>query len=182
MPYSSVKDLPSQTDKLSPKKKKQFLAAFNSAFAEHKSEETAFKIAWAAVNKEAVETEVVFKAADKPKQILYCVALEPDSEDLQEDVIDAGEIEKTAHDYLLNSRVVGNSHLKNTRGTIIPVDAGVVESFIAPVDYEVGGETIKKGSWVMAIKVYDTELWKSVEAGDITGISIGGVGERWQLD
>lgn len=127
-------------------------------------------------------TEIVFKAADKPKQTLYCVVMEPETEDLQGDVTSADEIEKAAHQYLLDSRIVGDSHRKDGRGTIFEVDAGVVESFIAPLDYEVGGEKILKGSWVLAIKVYDTEVWKSIEAGEITGVSIGGFGERLPHD
>lgn len=127
-------------------------------------------------------TEVVFKAADAAKQILYCVVLEPDTEDLQKDITAAGEIEKAAHQYLLDSRVVADSHRKNNCGNLIEVDAGVVESFIAPVDYEVGTAKIAKGSWVIAVKVYDTEIWKAVENGEITGVSIGGFGERVEID
>ena len=126
--------------------------------------------------------EIVFKAADKPKQTLYCVVMEPETEDLQGDVTDAEEIEKAAHQYLLDSRVVGDSHRKDECANLFKVDAGVVESFIAPTDYEVGGEKILKGSWVLAIKVYDTEIWKSIEAGEITGLSIGGFGERLPHD
>lgn len=126
----------------------------------------------------ALAKDLIIKAKDAPKQILYCVVMEPGTVDLQDDVTDASEIEKAAHQYLLDSRVVGDSHRKNGRGTIIEADAGVVESFIAPVDFEVGTERILKGSWIIAIKVNDSELWKSVEDGDITGVSIGGVGER----
>jgi hypothetical protein len=129
-----------------------------------------------------VNKELLFKAKDAPKQILYCVVLEPETVDLQKDVTSADEIEKAAHQYLLDSRVVGDSHLKNERGTLIEANAGVVESFIAPVDFEVGGERILKGSWVIAIKVNDSELWQAVETGDITGVSIGGFGERVQVD
>jgi Putative phage serine protease XkdF len=129
-----------------------------------------------------VNKQLVFKAKDAPKQILYCVVLEPGTEDLQGDVTSADEIEKAAHHYLLESRVVGDSHLKNGRGNLIEANAGVVESFVAPVDFEVGGERILKGSWVIAIKVNDEELWKAVEDGEITGVSIGGFGERVSID
>lgn len=132
--------------------------------------------------KVAKSTEIVFKAADNPKQTLYCVVMEPETEDLQGDVTDAEEIEKAAHQYLLDSRIVGDSHRKDKRANLFKVDAGVVESFIAPIDYEVGGEKILRGSWVIAIKVYDSEVWKSVEAGEITGVSIGGFGERLAHD
>jgi cation transport regulator ChaB len=182
MPYASTAELPENVRKLPAKKQRQFMAAFNSAFIQYKDEKRAFATAWSAVNKTAVANEIVFKAADKPKQILYCVVLEPATEDLQGDVTDETEIEKAAHQYLLDSRVIGDSHQKDGYGNLFKVDAGVVESFIAPTDYEVSGEKILKGSWVIAIKVYDTEVWKSIEAGEITGVSIGGFGERVPYD
>ena len=50
VPYRSVRDLPAQTRKLSPHKKRVFRAAFNAAFSRY-GEERAFKIAWAATKK-----------------------------------------------------------------------------------------------------------------------------------
>jgi DNA adenine methylase len=129
------------------------------------------------MSKATFERELVVKAKT-PKQILYCVVAEPGDVDYQNDFWDADEIEKTAHQYLLESRVVGDSHSKNAHGNLIKADAGVVESFIAPVDFEVGEEKILKGSWVIAIKVNDSEMWAAVEKGDITGVSIGGTGYR----
>jgi hypothetical protein len=129
------------------------------------------------MTKATFERELVLKAKT-PKQILYCVVAEPGDVDLHDDVWDLDEIEKAAHQYLLESRVVGDSHSKNARGNLIKADAGVVESFIAPVDFEVGAEKILKGSWVIAIKVNDPEMWAQVERGDITGVSIGGTGYR----
>lgn len=182
MPYETLADLPENVRKLPNKKQRQFLATFNAAYKEYGEEKRAFATAWAAVNKIAKENEIVFKAADKPKQTLYCVVMEPETEDLQGDVTAAEEIEKAAHQYLLDSRVIGDSHRKDGCDNLFKVDAGVVESFIAPIDYEVDGEKILKGSWVIAIKVYDTEVWKSIEAGEITGVSIGGFGERLPND
>ncbi len=127
------------------------------------------------------EREAVFKSADKAKQIAYCVVLEPDTEDLQADVISESEIEKTAHAYLLDFRVVADSHKRKNDGNLVVADAGVVESFIAPVDFQSGSEIIRKGSWVIAIKVNDPDMWQSIEKGDITGVSIGGVGERTEV-
>lgn len=49
MPYSAIKDLPDDVKKLPTKAKQIFMAAFNNAFDAGNSEETCFKIAWAAV-------------------------------------------------------------------------------------------------------------------------------------
>jgi len=123
------------------------------------------------------ERRAVVKAAGK-KQILYCVVLEPDTEDLQGDVLSADEIEKVAHTYATDSRLIGDGHRKQPDGTVVPADAQMVETFIAPVDFESNGELIRKGSWVMAIRVNDVEMWNNVETGEIDGLSIGGTGIR----
>lgn len=123
----------------------------------------------------SIEKEVVFKAVNKAKQLVYGVVLEPDSEDTQGDIISADEIEKTAHDYMRRSRVVGRQHLKKA-------NAEVVESFLAPCDMLIGETKISKGSWVLGVKVNDPAMWAEVEAGDLTGFSIGGVGERVPLN
>lgn len=122
--------------------------------------------------------EVLFKGQDEARQLVYGVVLEPDSEDTQGDVITADEIEKAAHTFLLDSRIVGDSHRKNQADTIIQADAGVVESFISPVDFQMDGETIRKGSWVVAVKVHDPEMWAAIQKGEYGGFSIGGFGER----
>ena len=40
------------------------------------------------------------------------------------------------------------------------------------------GQTIRKGSWVLAVKVFDDEVWESVKSGDRTALSIQGQAER----
>jgi 8-oxo-dGTP pyrophosphatase MutT (NUDIX family) len=112
------------------------------------------------------------------KQILYCVVLEPHTEDAQEDIMSPEEIEKTAHKYLENSRVIGGEHSH-------PIDAVPVESFIAPQDFSVNGQygdqVVKAGSWVLGVKIKDPDEWQKVLDGDYTGVSIGGFGQREEL-
>jgi hypothetical protein len=105
------------------------------------------------------------------KHLVYCVVLSPDEEDLQGDVVSAEDIEKACHEFMLDYGYVMDSHTKSA-------NARIVESFIAPTDYQVGAESIKAGSWVATIKVFDVDLWESIEAGEYTGFSIGGVGRR----
>lgn len=112
---------------------------------------------------------------DDVKKIIYCVALEPETLDLQDDIVSAEDIETAAHGYLADHRVVGDMH-------ITKASASVVESYIAPVDFELEGQKVLKGSWVMAIKIHDEEMWAGVVAGDYTGVSIGGSGVRVPVD
>jgi hypothetical protein len=41
-----------------------------------------------------------------------------------------------------------------------------------------GGQLVKAGSWVMAVKVFDSKLWTGIESGDFTGFSIGALAKR----
>lgn len=114
--------------------------------------------------------------ASRAKQVLYCVGLEPDTYDVQNDAVEAEEIEKTAHRFLTESRLIGSMHSK-------AINAVPVESYIAPQDLVFDGgpfgrQTVKKGSWVLGIKVSDPREWAKVVNGDYTGISVGGQGQR----
>lgn len=113
---------------------------------------------------------------NKAKQIVYGVVLSPDELDLQDDIMGADDIEKTAHEYLEKHRVVGSSHEK-------PISAFPVESYIAPQDMEwtdsqYGPQKIKKGAWVLGVKIIDPKEWQKVINGDYAGFSVGGMGLR----
>lgn len=126
------------------------------------------------VAKAAVSKCPIIKT-DKAAQIVYGVVLEPNTVDLQGDTLELDTIERAAHHYLIKSRVVGDSHSRHA-------PAEVVESYLAPADLELGGQDIKKGTWVMAVHVKDPELWARVERGEFNGFSIGGVGERNEIE
>jgi len=59
--------------------------------------------------------------------------------------------------------------------------ADVVESYIAPQDFTINDQTVKKGSWVMSVKVHCPDLWEQIKAGEVTGFSIGAVGIRQSI-
>lgn len=113
--------------------------------------------------------------SNNEKQIVYGVILAPNEIDSQDDYMEAEDIEKAAHSYLTHSRMVGSEHSKS-------IGATPVESFIAPQDFEVSGQygdqPVKKGSWVLGVKIKDPEEWEKVKSGEYTGFSVGGVGLR----
>lgn len=113
--------------------------------------------------------------ADAEQQLVYGVILEPDTFDAHGDKVSAEEIEQAAHSYLVNSRIIGRQHMEKA-------NAQLVESNIAPVDYELNGAPVKQGSWVGVVKVLDPSLWQSVKEGKVTGFSIGGLAEKTPLD
>jgi len=121
----------------------------------------------------------VRKAADTPRRISYGVVLEPDTTDLQGDVMKAADIELSAHDWMIESQAGGDMHADVVK------DAKVVESYLAPCDFDVetagGTETVVKGSWVLAMR-WPEEIWKRIAEGELTAYSVGGQGVRIPLD
>lgn len=117
----------------------------------------------------------IFKM-NSAKQIVYGVVLSPNESDLQDDMMTAEDIEKTAHGYLEKSRAVGSGHDKE-------IHAFPVESYIAPQDMEwtdsqYGPQKVSKGAWVLGVKIVDPKEWRKVVNGDYTGFSVGGFGLR----
>jgi cation transport regulator ChaB len=117
--------------------------------------------------------------ADGEKRLVYGIVLEPGDPkhfDSQGDWLKPGEIEESAHDFMRRYRTA-----KATMGLQHEKDApevDVVENYIAPSDATLGGEPVKKGSWVMAVYVGDAAIWKQIKSGELTGFSIGGRGVR----
>lgn len=171
MPYASVRELPAYVKELSPTKQRQWMHVFNSSFAAHGNEQRAFASANSVVNKADFDAQGNRIVKADSQRLVYCVVLEPDTVDAQNDMVDAVEIEKAAHDYMLAHRTIGNMHAN-------VAEAAPVESFIAPVDMTINGETIRKGSWVIGIKIFDDALWQAYLDGEYTGVSIGGSAER----
>jgi hypothetical protein len=111
---------------------------------------------------------------DEEQRLVYGVVLVPDVEDLQGDIISKEEIQQAAHEYQVKSRLIKAQHRA-------PTDAEVVESYIAPVDIPIGNGIAPAGSWIMVTRVNSTAMWEAIKKGDITGYSIGGVGEREEI-
>lgn len=134
-----------------------------------------------------LEPTLQIHKADRQKQIVYGVVLEPNVLDTQSDFMRAGEVEKTAHGYLKKA-IRGKSSvakLQHRTKAFFKDKPGLVpvESFIAPCDFTYDGSTepVKKGSWVLGLHVEDPQTWDQVMRGDYTGFSIGGSGIRQSM-
>lgn len=113
----------------------------------------------------------IFKM-DVPKQIIGVVVYAPDEEDTQGDTANEEEIEKAAHKFNIGDRVFKVMH----EGKEVDVD--LLESYLMPANVTIGKEKIKKGSWFAVCKINDKGVWKKIESGELTGISMGGVADR----
>jgi len=101
------------------------------------------------------------------------VVLEPDEVDAQKDTVDVEAIERAAYRFLANYNRATQLGVLHTIFGENGID--LVESWTAKTDFKLGKEMVKKGTWLMSVKVLDDVLWKKVKKGEITGFSIGGV-------
>ncbi|MEN1969015.1 XkdF-like putative serine protease domain-containing protein [Lentibacillus sp. N15] len=116
------------------------------------------------------EVKVFIDKEDEEQQLVYGVVYEPDVEDSHGDVMTAAEIEKAAHGFVKDARNIDKQH---------DFESGVgevVESYIAPADFDIGEHSIAKGSWVLVTKASD-EVWEDIKKGEITGYSMAGTAE-----
>lgn len=113
----------------------------------------------------------ITKADDEQKTVTG-VVLQPEVVDAQGDIIGKDVIREAAHKFLdrYNQQTkLGLQHNSFKQGRF-----ALAESFIAPMSFVLNGKTVLEGSWVMAVKVLDANIWKAVKAGKVTGFSIGG--------
>lgn len=115
------------------------------------------------------EIKVIAKA-DDAQRLVYGIVYEPNVADAHGDYMTQEEIEKAAHGFLKDAREIDKQH--DFQGGV----GEVVESYIAPSDFEMGGEVIKKGSWVLVTKASD-EIWEQIQKGEITGYSMAGTAD-----
>ncbi len=54
----------------------------------------------------------------------------------------------------------------------------ILESYLAPAPFEMSGTQVRKGTWLLAVRVLDDGLWARIKSGELTGLSIGGSAAR----
>jgi hypothetical protein len=123
----------------------------------------------------------IIKSDSSDWSVFYCVVAEPDhresagvgpgATDVEDVWADQDEIRMAAHRFMKNGALVNRMH-----ETLDPY-GHVVENFIAQADFEVGGEVIKAGSWVIGVEPTEDGRAK-IDAGEFTGVSIQGTGIR----
>jgi hypothetical protein len=113
------------------------------------------------------------KKTDAKLKRAYGVVYAPDEEDAQGDSADAETIRKAADEFMKDGR------LKNVDSDhdFVPKGAFVAESWIVRKgDPTFSGES--EGAWAVGIQITDDALWKGLESGEYTGISLAGNGRR----
>jgi hypothetical protein len=112
---------------------------------------------------------------------VYCVVAEPgwhespgigaEAPDIEDRWASEDEIRKAAHRFMKNGGLLNKMH-----ESLDPY-GDLVENAIALDDFEVGGQTIRKGSWYIAFEP-NSEGRDQIEKGIFGGVSIEGVAIR----
>lgn len=98
------------------------------------------------------------------------VVLVPDETDSQGDIYDAPTVRHACHWFMEHARQLGLMH-----ETALPDSkVCILENYVADHDGEVEGQFVRKGTWVLAARIYDDDLWQAVKEGRLTGWSIEG--------
>lgn len=113
---------------------------------------------------------------DDDKRLVYGIVYEPEVVDTQGDFANADEIEKAAHRFMEYYQEIGEAHFVTSK------DIKIVECYVAPIDFnakeagftQANGEMIRKGSWVLVVKIYNDTVWEAVKSGELTGFSFEG--------
>jgi DNA adenine methylase len=101
------------------------------------------------------------------------IVLEPETVDAQGDIYSEAEVRSAAHRFMEEFQGLGLMHKMRVNGEV-----KILECFVAPSEMHVGDVAIKKGTWLLAVRVLSDALWKVVQEGDLTGFSIGGSARR----
>lgn len=93
--------------------------------------------------------------------------------DSQEDTISLDELEKCAHDYIINCREAGEMHITTTG------IGKIVESMVFSKSLQDAlGIDLDQEGWFVVIKIDDASVWEKVKKGEYKMLSIGGKGRR----
>jgi hypothetical protein len=138
------------------------------------------------------ERETVIAKVDEELQIVYGVVLDPYIVDAHDDWIPPSEVQKTAHDWLAQSRKMKLQH--ETELASVPVESWLWP-YPTPEDYaaacalqphriwrmKFGTDYVHSGAWVLGTRVLDQSAWAQVLSGELGAYSIGGFGMRREI-
>lgn len=117
-----------------------------------------------------VNNTTMVKALDEDKKLFTSIVIKAnqyDNDGKNEDFWSYEVTEQACHDFMLKCQQGNLSHVIDTDMV------KVVESYIAPCDFEMGEGKVEKGDWVMTTKILDDGLWEMCKEGLFKGYSIG---------
>ncbi|MFW6090520.1 MAG: XkdF-like putative serine protease domain-containing protein [Actinomycetota bacterium] len=110
---------------------------------------------------------------DATRQIGYSAVLVPGEPDADGETLTAEKVEDVAHTWLEQFRAFDVQH------SVKQVDVVPVESYLEPADrtVQIDGEDVvlPAGTWTVAVKARDAQVWEEIASGKRSGLSIMGV-------
>lgn len=102
-------------------------------------------------------------------------------EDAHGDNITVDEIRKACHAFNKSKRKASLFHY------VVTDSVEFIESYILPTDIDIVDADgairhISKGSWLVVTETTSDEIWKAQKDGTITGVSIGALGYREEIE
>ncbi len=120
------------------------------------------------------KTVTLIKGADPAdERYVLGIVLEPETVDAQGDIYSADEVRQAAHRFMEEFGGIGLMHQLRVNDQV-----KVLESYLAPGELKIGEVAVKKGTWLLAVRILSDGLWEQVKGGQLTGFSIGGNARR----
>jgi len=115
------------------------------------------------------------------QRLVVGVVLEPTADprvgaDLQGDVYPSPEVAGAERSWRENGETIFRQHEHNITSSV-----EIVQSWITPCDVVISGQRVVAGSWLLAVRILDDELWAAAKDGTVTGFSVGGSARRVPL-
>ena len=120
-------------------------------------------------------TAIIKSNSAELKQAMFIVMI-PDDVDLHGDITSEEEVRKACFNFNQFCRQANLFHVSNTE------TFSFCESYVMPVDCNIEGIDIKKGTWVATIQVKDDNLWELIKSGECNGLSIGALASTEEIN
>jgi hypothetical protein len=121
------------------------------------------------------DTEIFKSTNQELRQVTY-IAMLPDSVDEQGDYVSAVEVRKAHNSFAQSAQNTNLFHM------LMSDKFYVIESYLAPTDFEINEVQIQKGTWLMTFQIEDDTIWEMIQDGRINGISVGAKAKAIDLD
>jgi len=105
------------------------------------------------------------------------IVYEPLTADAHDNFMTPEEIQKAADWFDENGL---GSDLQHNGQTITGVE--ITKSWVVEENTEINGTVVKAGTWLATAKIENDDIWSKIEKGEITGWSMGGVGNYSTAD
>lgn len=127
-------------------------------------------------SKSDVSTVQIVKAVNEELKQATFIVMAPNEVDLHGDITSEDEVRKACFNF---NKFCGKANLFHVAET---EKFEFAESYLAPTDFVLGDNFVKKGTWLTTIQVLDDELWDLIKSGEVNGVSIGAIASVTKLE